>query len=73
MMSLLNAQILLQEIFSQADNMIITPDLHSLDKRKEKQRDSVILWLLAVPNFLSTKSKRNVLLCMGYNLNQILI
>jgi len=55
MMSLLNAQTLLQEIFSQADNMIITPDLHSLDKRKEKQRDSVILWLLAIPYFLSTK------------------
>lgn len=70
MMSLLNAQILLQDIFSQADNMIITTDLHSLDKRKEKQRDSVVLWLLAIPYFLSTKSKRNVLLCTGYNLDK---
>lgn len=38
-MSLLNAQMLPQDIFSQADTMTVSPDLHSLGKRKEGEAE----------------------------------
>lgn len=38
-MSLLNAQMLPQDLFSQADNMTVSTDLHSLGKRKEGEAE----------------------------------
>lgn len=38
-MSLLNAQMLPQDLFSQADNMTVITDLHSLGKREEGEAE----------------------------------